>query len=274
MKPTRTFCLASLAFAAAFLGAVPTASAFPRTRETAQLSLSFDLQPTAAGSGVSEGTATIDLTRKNGVSTTTGLQLSFTNLADGTYSVDATLKSDSGATPVNIGSVTITGSTVDPSAPLSLPTETDPLDFAAITISDATSAVVLSGSATETITSWTYFGNKPLLAPPGGPASAKPDKVHGKPVKVHGHIVIQARIRDGVEKRRKFLLVGLGLPADAALTVNVDGVAVGSVTTTPRGKAMLKSLPGDFRLAGVDLITLTDSNNVVVAQADFFPDQD
>ena len=71
--------------------------------------------------------------------------------------------------------------------------------------------------------------------------------------------------------RRKFLLVGHGLPAESILTVKLDGVAVGEVTTTKRGKAMLKSLDGDFRLAGTHLLTLIDADDNVVAQADFFP---
>jgi hypothetical protein len=88
---------------------------------------------------------------------------------------------------------------------------------------------------------------------------------------VHGHVLIQAAIVEGAELRRKFLLVGHGLPSEVTLTVNLDGVAVGEVTTTKRGKAMLKSLEGDFRMAGTHLLTLTDADGNVVAEADFFP---
>jgi hypothetical protein len=260
-----------LALAGLLLATAPVASAFPRTKEKADATLTFDLQPTAAGSGTAAGTATVDVTRSNGVSTSSSVDLTLTGLADGTYTVDALLKSDAGAVPVAIGSVVVPA---DPAAPaLMLPTDLDPFDIATLTVSDATPAVVLSGTATEAVTSWTYFGNRPLVAAPTAPA-ATPGEHGGHAKKIHGHVLIQARIANDVETRRKFLLVGLGLPADTTLTVNLDGVAVGSVTTTPRGKAMLTSLEGDFRLAGVDLITLTDANNVVIAQADFFPNQE
>jgi hypothetical protein len=269
MKPAPSFAITSLIAIGALVFAAPDASAFPRTKERAELTLTFDLQPTAAGSGTAAGTATIDLTRVNGTATSGALDLSLTGLADGTYSVDALLKSDAGAEPVNIGSVTVAATAepgTAPAEPLTLPSDLDPLDIATLTISDATPAVVLSGTAAEDIVTWTYFGNRPLVAGDAAPQPI-PGTGHGpkgrKPAKIHGHVLIQARVRDDVETRRKFLLVGLGLQPDTTYTVNLDGVAVGSVTTTPRGKAMLKSLNGDFRLAGVDLITLTDADGTV-----------
>jgi hypothetical protein len=78
----------------------------------------------------------------------------------------------------------------------------------------------------------------------------------------------------GVENKRKFLLVAQGATADTAYTINLDGVAVGSVTATKSGKLMVKSLDGDFRLAGTHLVTITDGTSNVIAQADFFPSID
>jgi hypothetical protein len=107
----------------------------------------------------------IDVTRSAGVSTSSPLEITLTGLVDGTYSLAANLKSDAGATPVAIGSVVVS-TTPDPNAtPLSLPAGLDPFNIAAITVSDATPAVVLSGPATETIEKWTYMGNRPLTAP-------------------------------------------------------------------------------------------------------------
>src|SRR4051812_9414314 len=96
-----------LALAGVFLATAPVASAFPKTKETAVVSLTFDLQPTAAGSGTASGSATIDVTRTNGVSTSSTVDLTLTGLADGTYTVDALLKSDAGAAPVAVGSVVV-----------------------------------------------------------------------------------------------------------------------------------------------------------------------
>jgi hypothetical protein len=193
-------------------------------------------------------------------------------LADGTYSVAATLKSDAGATSVAIGSVVV-AATPDPAAPpvdpLNLPAGLDPFNIATITVSDATPAVVLSGPATETISKWTYMGNRPLVAP--ATTTAPPDGHGPKPKKLHGHVLIQNRIVDGVETKRHFLLVAQGGTADTTYTINFDGVAVGSVVATKNGKLMLKSLDGDFRLAGVRVVTITDGTSNVIAQADFLP---
>jgi hypothetical protein len=173
-------------------------------------------------------------------------------------------KSDPAAPPVLIGSIVVSA-TPDPAAPpLTLPEGLSALDIATLTISDATPAVVLAGGPSEDIVKWRFFANRPLVAPTTTltPAPAK---------KLHGHVLIQAAIVYNVELRRKFLLVGHGLPTESTLTVNLDGVAVGEVTTTKQGKAMLKSLNGDFRLAGTHHLTLTDDIGNTVAEADFFP---
>src|SRR4030095_1025990 len=119
--------------------------------------------------------------------------------------------------------------------PLSLPAGLDPFKIAAITVSDSIPAVVLSGPATETIEKWTYMGNRPLTAPTTTVA-ARPDGHGPKPKALHGHVLIQNRIADGVENKRKFLLVAQGATAETAYTINLDGVAVGSVTATKSGK--------------------------------------
>jgi hypothetical protein len=91
-------------------------------------------------------------------------------------------------------------------------------------------------------------------------------------------VLIQAKIFDNVEKRRKFLLVAHNGPADTTLTIRLDGVDAGTFTTTKNGKMMVKSLEGDFRLAGVHHLEIVDvsevegEDDVVVAVADFFPD--
>jgi hypothetical protein len=243
----------------------PKAFAFPATQEKAELTLNFALSPLDPLSTAS-GTASINVMRLAGVEYDDAMVLSLSGLPDGTYTVEATTKSDPAAPPILIGSV-IVSAIVDPAAPpappLTLPEGLSALDIATLTISDATPVVVLAGEATEDVVNWRFFGNRPLVPAPGSTTSP--------PRKLHGHVLIRAAIVDGAELRRKFLLVGHGLPAESTLTVNLDGVAVGEVTTTKRGKVMLKSLDGDFRLAGTHLLTLTDVDGSVVAQADFLP---
>jgi hypothetical protein len=259
-----------LALAGFLIGTAPKAAAFPATKDSAIVTLTFNLLPTAGASGTASGTVVIDVTRTNGVSTSSPLDITLTGLAEATYSIAATLKSDAGVTPVAIGPFTVSA-TPDPAAtPLSLPAGLDPFNIATITVSDATPTVVLSGPVTETIEKWTYMGNRPLTAPTTTVA-APPDGHGPKPKALHGHVLIQNRIVNGVENKRHFLLVAQGAAADSTYTINLDGVAVGSVTSTKNGKLMAKSLDGDFRLAGTHLLTITDGTSNVIAQADFFP---
>jgi hypothetical protein len=267
MKPIQASSLL-LAITGLLLGTAPQAAAFPATKDTATLSLTFNLLPTATGSGTSSGTVSLDVTRSAGVSTSSALTISLTGVADGSYTVAAKLKSDGGAVPVTIGSITVP---IDPVAtPLSLPTGLDALDIASIGISDATSEI-LSGPATETITSWNYMGNQPIKVP----TVTAPPPGHGpKPKTIKGHLLIQNKFVDGVEKKRKFLLVGQRATPGTTYTINLDGVAVGTVTATKTGKLMAKSLEGDFRLAGTHLVTLTTTDGTtttVAAQVDFYP---
>jgi hypothetical protein len=251
----------------------PLAVAFPATQERAELTLNFTLSPLDPLSTAS-GAASINVMRLAGVEYDDALVLTLSGLPDGTYTLEATTKSDPLAPPVLIGSVVVSA-IVDPAAPpappLTLPEGLRALDIAMLTISDATPTVLLAGGPSEDVARWRFFGNRPLRVPAVPPGSLQP--VTGSPsaAKVHGHVLVQAAIVENAELRRKFLLVGHGLPSEATLTVNLDGDAVGEVTTTKRGKAMLKSLEGDFRLAGTHLLTLTDADGNVVAEADFFP---
>jgi hypothetical protein len=244
-----------------FSALTPVAMGFPATKEKADLTVNFTLSPVDPLSTAS-GTASIHVTKLNGAETDGDIVVTLSGLADGTYTVDAMTKSDPAAPPVLIGSIVVSA-TPDPAAPpLTLPEGLSALDIATLTISDSTPAVVLAGGPSEDIVKWRFFANRPLVAPTGALPGVK---------KVHGHVLIQAAIIENVELRRKFLLVGHGLPTDSTLMVNLDGVEVGEVTTTKHGKAMLKSLNGDFRLAGTHHLTLTDDLGDTVAEADFFP---
>jgi hypothetical protein len=244
-----------------FSALAPVAMGFPATNEKADLTLNFTLSPIDPLSTAS-GTASIHVTKLNGVETDGAIDLTLSGLAAGTYTVSATTKSDPAAPPVLIGSIVVPATPGPAIPPLTLPEGLSALDIAMLTISDATPTVVLAGGPSEDIVKWRFFANRPLVASTTPVPGAK---------KVHGHVLIQAAIRENVELRRKFLLVGHGLPTDSTLTVNLDGVEVGEVTTTKRGKAMLKSLNGDFRLAGTHHLTLTDDVGDIVAEVDFFP---
>jgi hypothetical protein len=265
MKPTKLPFL----FAAVLLLSAPLASAFPRTKERATLTLSFTLAPPVGSVSTASGSATLDLTRHNGVATVGDLQLTLAGLTTGTYTVAAVQASDGAS--VTIGTVAF-DSSAPPGAPaaLVLPAELDPLDIALLTVSDSTPVVVLEGAPVESIDRWIFSANVRITAPPGA-QPIPPLHGKGKPKKVHGHVVVHAAIVNDVEKRRKFLLVAHGGPADTELTINLDGEPVGTVITTPRGKVMVKRLDGDFRLAGIGELTLTDAEGNVLMEADFFP---
>lgn len=284
----KTYFPVVLAVAGLFLGAADQASAFPRTKEHASLTINFALtapvvEPPPANPAT--GTATIEVTRLNGVETASDLTITTANLTDGTYEVEAILKSDTTEPPVPvlIGTIIVAGAT--PIAPLPLPDTVKALDIETLNIVDpadpadpaSTDLIVLTGTPTEDIEFWKFFGNVRVVAAEGWNPEAPLNK-KGQPKKVkriHGHVLIQAKIFDNVDKRRKFLLVAHNGPANTTLTIRLDGVDAGTFTTTKNGKMMVKSLEGEFRIAGVHNLEIVQINNdsteTVVAVADFFP---
>ena len=254
---------AVVALAGFFLASAPQASAFPRTKEKADLTINFALTPVDPASTAS-GTGSVGVSISNGVETVTPLSVTLTGLAAGNYTVDAT-KAD--ATIVPIGSVTVVAATPF-AGDLPLPVDLDPLEIATLTVSDATPTVILSGTPTLDIAKWVFSANVKVTAPDTGTPVPPTDP---KPKKIHGHVLVHAKIINNVEEKRKFLLVAHGAPADTVLTINLDGVAAGTLTTTKNGKMMVKELPSEVQLAGVRFMTLTDAANVVIAEADFFP---
>jgi hypothetical protein len=260
MKPFPTSLASLIAFAA--LVALPSAAdAFPRTKEKAELAVSATLTSADPLSPAS-GSASLELTILDGVQTVSPLEVVLTGVAPGSYTVDATKTSD--GTSVLVGSVTVPAAENDPG--LALPEGLDPLDIATVRVSDAT-GIVVSGVAEVSIVHWRFAANVPVKAPVTTTAPGEP-----KPKKVHGHVLVHAKIVNDVEEKRKFLLVVKGGPADTELTINLDGVAAGTVLTTKNGKIKAKELPGTVQLAGVGTMTLTDAEGLVVAEADFFPD--
>jgi hypothetical protein len=247
-------------------------AAFPATQEKADLTLHFALSPTDP-SGTGSGTGSIHLKRLAGVEYRDPLQLTLSGLASGTYSVGAIKKSGPLTPPVLIGSIVVSA---DPSSPppLPLPEGVAALDIAMLTITDSTDTVILSGEPAEDIVKWRFVGERPLRGPSIPPTALPPAIAALIATSVHGYVSIQAKIVNNTDLRRTFLLVGRGLPPSAPLTLNLDGVAVKEVRTNSLGNLALSSLNGDFRIAGTHLLTLTDRNTNVIAQADFFPGAD
>jgi hypothetical protein len=53
------------------------------------------------------------------------------------------------------------------------------------------------------------------------------------------------------------------------LTLNVDGVAVGTIMSSKQGKVMIQEIPETVVLRDMKSVTLTDALGVVVMKADF-----
>ena len=238
--------------------AAPPASA-DTVKSKTRVTLSVTLAPTVDAPVGATGTAEINVRGKNTVQTAT-MQLAVSGLVAGAYTVDATLAD---ASVVNLGSfdapVPVDGISII------IPATVNALNIASIDIKDASSVVLLHGDATTDIAFLRFFANvrvtgpDPLISARGS---------HG-PKKVHGHCLAHSLVIQNVERESHFLWVAFGAPADTELTINVDGVPVGTVTSTKQGKVKFSSLPNTTDFAAINLITLTDSLGTVVMQAEF-----
>lgn len=232
----------------------------------ARVELSVTLVATAAAPVGAAGTADIRIRSKNDVQNAR-LKLAVSGLLAGGYTVNATLAD---ATTVNLGAFDVaapsplTNNNGDDDDGLSfiIPDTVDALKIASIDVKDASAVVVLQGDTTADIAFLRYFANVRVTGP------VVTTSRHDGAKKVHGHALAHSITTHNVERERHFLWVAFGAPADTVLTINVDGVAVGTVTSTKQGKVKFKSLP-DIDFASMKLITLTDPLNAVVMQAQF-----
>jgi hypothetical protein len=271
---------------------LPPAPEVPPTEEPALGTEPVIEEPTdpAEPTGPS-GTAEIKIAQKH-QQYEAALKLAATGLPAGSYAIEATY--DDGVTIVELGTFDVTDPTPDDADPIgsdvtvetSVPQEIDGWDIAVISVIDtATDAVVLTGETTATTTYWRYFANvritgTPIVAPPteddgdieetDGPGN-KPKKAKKarKPKKIHGHALAHSKVVGDTETRRVFLWVGFGAPASTELTINVDGVPVGTVTSTKNGKVKFKGLPEDVVIRDIEVITLTNADGAEVMKAEF-----
>jgi len=238
-----------------------------RVKEKGQLTVSFALQATIMAPAGAGGDAAIEVDKsKFKDDAAASLTLHANGLASGAYSVDATLKD---ATTVHIGDFSVnttvsgdTGSVVMP-----IPAALDSLDVFSLSISDGTSNTLLEGDASVSVDNWKYIANVRVTGPVPLMTASPNAGSKGKPV--HGHAVSQSFTNNNMEHHRHFLWVGFGAPGDAELTINVDGVAVGTVVSAKQGKVMFKDLPATVLLPEIQRIEITDGAGVVVMQALF-----
>jgi hypothetical protein len=258
---------AFLAMVALGLIASPVAAA-PKShvKERGHLKLTATLAPPETAPSAATGTAEIEVDKPKFKSAETAeLTISVTGLGTGNYSVDATLKD---ASIVHLGDLAIDasvppGPTPEPPVVIALPAGFDVSAVAKLTVSDATPSIVLEGELAPTDVTWKYIANVQVTGPETVLAK------NSKSKNVHGHAVVHSFITDNVETKRGFLWVAFGAPADTELTINVDGVAVGTVLSTKQGKVMFQSIAETVVIRDMKLVTLTDAANAVVMQAEF-----
>jgi hypothetical protein len=261
----------SLLAALGVLSLVAPASAAPKSRVKERGSIVIDI-PLAAEAGAPvgvAGSAQIEITKEKFKSAETAeLTLTTSGLAAGSYSVDATVATSE--TPVHLGDLVVTATPATGPLVISLPPLFDAENVTGLTVTDsATLTVLLSGVATATSVDWKYIANVRVEAPDIQTENALRAPGGGKGGKVHGHVISQSFIKDSVETKRHFLWVAQGAPKDTELTINVDGVAQGTVTSSKSGKVFFQTLPAEVVLRNIHLVTLTDSLGTVVMQANF-----
>ena len=303
---TSKYRLAALALAATAFTGLSFSSAeakMPNIKRTSEAVISFDLAPPVEDVGsTADGTAEIVISEGK-KSSSSDLEVNVTGLLEGTYTVVATLEQLDPAVPAEtlpLGTFTV-GPAVPPPADgeaevdesefeLDLEgIDLDPRSITSITISKAidatTSDVVLVGTASTETSALKFFAKVRVTAPPASALTTTPDPTEepgkgkgkggpSKTKKVHGHALAMSTIVEGVEKKRFFLFVAHGAPANAVLNLVIDGVTIPdfTVTATKSGKVMFKSLSTDIDLEAIDLLTLTTETAegaVPVMQADF-----
>ena len=260
----KTIILPLLAFTAGAFLIPSTSDAAPGgafgSKLRSRLTIDVELVATVEGTVGSSGSASIKVKQKDAVQTAK-LELSVNGLPAGAYSLDATLDD---STAVHLGDFEVAvapapvAGTEDESGSVlavTLPAELDARTIATMTVSNSAAVVVLEGDASAAVDRESFFAN---VAVTGGEGS-----------RVHGHALLISTTEAGVETKRKVLFIGFGAAGDATLTINVNGVAAGTVQSTKQGRVKFMALDEAIQLSSIELITLTDETNTIVMQAQF-----
>ncbi len=257
-------CNSLLVFAAITIASSPALAApKSRVKERGAAIVSTSLEATVSAPAGSTGSAIIEVSKpKFRDAQVAELTLSTAGLADGTYSIDATLQDLSSA---HLGDLVVDAAASTPVV-LSVPAEIDALKITNLSISDAT-AVLLQGATTVTTSEWKLIANVQVTGP--DPLATTKPTTGPKPKKVQGHALAKSFIKDGVETKRQFLWVSKGAVADSELTISVNGIAVAAIMSTADGKVMFAELPETVVLRDVDSVTITDAIGAVVMQSQF-----
>lgn len=276
-----------LAACALWPAKLPASPAGVKTKS--QLNLSFGLEPVDPASGLS-GEAKIKIRSRDGVSVSR-LNLEIAGLAAGTYQVEAL---DADAASVHLGQFTVpdagtgdeTATGDDGAEPADDATDDSgegvevKIDLAAdvrasaiqsISIRDAAGVALLEGSLSATVGTSRFFAEAEVTGPTVDPVVEAEHHGKGKGHRVHGHVTLHSNSTDGVETERHVTWVAFNGPSGSELTILVDGVAAGTVTSTPRGKVKFAGLAEEIPLAGIQKIELVDELGVVVMQVVLAP---
>lgn len=286
MNSTPRIHLLLLAACALWPAKLPASPSGVKTKS--QLNLSFGLQPVDPASGLS-GEAKIKIRSRDGVSVSR-LNLDLGGLPAGTYQVEAL---DADAAPVHLGQFTIpeagSGDTGDAAAgnedgaepgddsaggvevKIDLAPEVKASAIQSISIRDAAGAALLEGSLSATVGTSRFFAEAEVTGPVADAVAADDHHGKGRGRRVHGHVTLHSNSTDGVETERHVTWVAFNGPAGSELTILVDGVAAGTVTSTPRGKVKFAGLAEEIPLAGIQKIELVDEVGVVVMQVVLAP---
>ena len=203
------------------------------------------------------GKAELEAEDEDGVTTAT-LQIETQGLLAGTYTVNVTRTSDGSS--VTLGTFDVTASSNDDQQAddnmdddnqgddndqgedegdvefgtdtgLPLPADLNPMDIASVSISDGDGNVVLTGDFMNVAATMKAFF-KAKVAVTGG---------IGAPG-ASGLAKVQSKTKRGV-KVSHFNLNAKGLSPNATLTIRINGVELGTVTTDRHGKLHMKTLP-------------------------------
>jgi len=248
---------------------------------TEQLDQEIVLTATTNAPAGATGQAELEAEDEDGTTTAT-LDVETKGLAAGTYTVSITKKSD-GSTII-LGTFDVSSSETNDmedgdsqgqdsqgdndnqdeadvefggEAGLPLPDGLNPMDVATVAIADADGNVVLTGDFTAVATTMKSVFNANVAVSAG---SAAPS--------AWGHAVVHSRVKKGIA-RNKFLLVAHGVTPNTVYTVNVNGAAVGTISSDRHGKVMMKSLPGSVNPSSLVSVELLDSGINVALSVSF-----
>jgi len=253
-----------LLLAACSLGTLPVSAApgdviFRNVKTT----ILVDLVPTPAAPASASGSAKIKVRQVNATQTAT-LRLTLDGFTPGKYRVFATLQD---ASIVAIGGFKITAAGL-PAEPgkddgtilRTIPAAVDATKIASLAVKDANSTTILEGDTVVDSVSVNYVANVRITGP-------TPNIFPG--LGVHGHAVAHSKSLNGVETRRVFIWNAFGAPPATVLTINVNGAAVGTISSTNQGQVFFSNLDASVDLTKINIVTLTDGSNAVIMQAQF-----